>query len=427
MAYYALVTKLNNLHKDPNSDNLWLADCFSEGVIVGPGMNENELILYLPTDGEIERWFGNEFCLFRKNEDGTSQGGYIENNAHIRAIKLRGNQSSGVVIALDKVYEKFGDQGWKDGDKVNTINDKEFCRKYIPKRKTSSIGQGKTSYKGRKAEGITYPEFSMHTDTEQLAYNLDKFRSGDMLNMTLKMHGTSQRSMNTYAELPNGFFRRLFHMKKRTKQVYVLGTRRCVVTENSQGYYGNDQFRMPHHEKIRPFVEENMEVFYEVIGYYGSGDADTIMPIADNKKINDKDFVKKYGSRTIFSYGCEPGQSEMYVYRITSENGAKEWTPDEITEWCKKAGVKRVPIVEDFEFTTVEDLQNRINKYFEDLTDPIGLTHIKEGVVIRIVNRRTFTAYKSKTYEFKVLEGIIKEQANAPDMEEAEDILDNNS
>ena len=427
MSYFGLVTKLQNVRKDENSDRLYLADCFNEGVIIGPDMQTGQLVLYLPTDGEIERWFGNEFCLFRKNEDGTSQGGYIENNGHIRAIKLRGNQSSGVVIALDKVYEKFGDQGWKDGDKVNTINDKEFCCKYIPKRKSGSSNQSKTSYKGRKAEGITYPEFSMHTDTEQLAYNLDKFRPGDLLNMTLKMHGTSQRSMNTYAELPNGFFRRLFRMKKRTKQAYVLGTRRCVITENSQGYYGNDQFRMPHHEKIRPFVEENMEVFYEVVGYYGSGDADTIMPIADNKKINDKNFVKKYGSRTIFSYGCEPGQSEMYVYRITSENGAKEWTPDEITEWCKKAGVKRVPIVEDFEFTTVEDLQNRINKYFEDLTDPIGLTHIKEGVVIRIVNRRTFTAYKSKTYEFKVLEGIIKEQANAPDMEEAEDILDNNS
>lgn len=426
MAYFGLVTKLQNVRKDENSDRLYLADCFNEGVIVGPDMQTGQLVLYLPTDGEIERWFGNEFYLFSKNEDGTPQGGYIENNGHIRAIKLRGNQSSGVVIALDKVYEKFGNQNWKDGDKVNTINDKEFCRKYIPKRKTPT-GQVKTSYKGRKAEGITYPEFSMHTDTEQLAYNLDKFRPGDILNMTLKMHGTSQRSMNTYAELPNGFFRRLFHMKKRTKQACVLGTRRCVVTENSQGFYGNDQFRMPHHEKIRPFVEENMEVFYEVVGYYGSGDADTIMPIADNKKINNKDFVKKYGSRTIFSYGCEPGQSEMYVYRITSENGAKEWTPDEITEWCKKAGVKRVPIVEDFEFTTVEDLQNRINKYFEDLTDPIGLTHIKEGVVIRIVNRRTFTAYKSKTYEFKVLEGIIKEQANAPDMEEAEDILDNNS
>ena len=421
MAYYALVTRLNNLHKDPNSDNLWLADCFNEGVIVGPGMKENELILYLPTDGEIERWFGDAFNLYRKNLDGTSQGGYIENNSHIRAIKLRGNQSSGVVIALDKVYEKFGDQGWKDGDKVNTINDKEFCRKYIPKRKTGSIGQSKTSYKGRKAEGITYPEFSMHTDTEQLAYNLDKFRPGDMLNMTLKMHGTSQRSMNTYAELPNGFFRRLFHMKKRTKQAYVLGTRRCVVTENSQGYYGNDQFRMPHHEALKPYLKDRMEVFYEVVGYYGPNEENTIMPIGDNTKVNDKAFVKQFGKRSIFSYGCNPGESKMYIYRITSDNGEKEWTPDEITDWCNAHGFNRVPVIEDFEFTTVEDLQNRINKYFEDLADPIGRTHVKEGVVIRIVNRRTFTAFKSKTFEFKVISGIATENVNSSNI--SEDIL----
>ena len=420
MAYFGLVTKLQNCRKDKNSDRLYLADCFNEGVIVGPDMKTGDLVLYLPTDGQVDRWFGDKFTLFRKNEDGTEQGGYLENNGHVRAIKLRGNESSGIVISLERIYETFGDQHWEDGDKVNTINGKEFCRKYIPKRKTMQ-NTPKTSYKGRKAEGITYPEFAMHTDTEQLAYNLDKFRPGDELNMTLKMHGTSQRSMNTFAEMPNGFFRRLFHMKKRVKQAYVLGTRRCVVTENSQGYYGNDQFRMPHHEKIRPFIDSSMEVFYEVVGYYGNGETDTIMPIADNKKINDKNFVKKYGPRTIFSYGCEPGQSEMYVYRITSENGAREWTPDEITEWCKKAGVKRVPVIENFKFTTVEDLQNRINKYFEDLTDPIGLTHIKEGVVIRIVNRRTFTAFKSKTYEFRVLEGIIKETSDSPDIEEVQE------
>lgn len=421
MAYFGLVTKIQNVRKDPNSDRLYLADCFNEGAIVGPDMKTGDLVLYLPTDGEIERWFGNEFCLFRKNEDGSIQGGYLENNGHVRAIKLRGNQSSGIVIALDRVYEKFGDQHWSNGDKVTTINDKEFCRKYIPKRKSNSTYGAKTSYKGRKAEGITYPEFSMHTDTEQLAYNFDKFREGDELNMTLKMHGTSQRSMNTYAELPNGFFRRLFHMKKRTKQAYVLGTRRCVVTENSQGYYGNDQFRMPHHEALKPYLEPGMEVFYEVVGYYGPNEENTIMPIGDNTKINDKAFVKQFGKRSIFSYGCEPGQSKMYIYRITSENGEREWTPDEITAWCDQHGFNRVPVIENFKFTTVEDLQERINKYFEDLADPIGRTHVKEGVVVRIVNRRTFTAFKSKTYEFKVIEGIVKETETAPDMEEMQE------
>lgn len=421
MAYYGLITKLTNVRKDPNSDRLYLAEVFGEGVIVGSDAVENQLVLYLPTDGQVERWFGNEFNLFRKNEDGTEQGGYLENNGHVRAIKLRGNQSAGIVIDICKVFEKFGEQdGWDLDAKVNTINDKEFCRKYIPPRKNSN-NTPKTSYKGRKAEGIEYPEFSMHKDTEQLAYNLDKFKPGDQINMTLKMHGTSQRSMNTIAVLPNGWFRRLFHMKRKTKEAFVLGTRRCVVTENSQGFYGNDQFRMEHHEKLKPFLEPGMEVFYEVVGYYGPNESDTIMPIGDNSKIGDKAFQKQFGKRSIFNYGCEPGHSEMYIYRITTNNGECEWTSQMITEWCAQHGFNRVPVIADFEFTTPEDLMNRINTYFEDLADPIGKTHVKEGVVVRIENRLSFAAYKSKTYEFKVIEGIIKETSDAPDMEEAQD------
>lgn len=420
MGYYGLVTRINNVHKAPNSDNLYIGTCYGEGVIVGADMQENTRVLYLPADGEIERWFGDVFFLFRKNKDGTLQGGYIDN--HVRAIKLRGNQSSGIVINLDKIYDFFGDQGWADGDQVNQINGKEFCRKYISHKKNSGNSTPKTSYKGRKAEGVVYPEFSMHADTEQLAYNLDKFRPGDILNMTLKMHGASQRSMNTYAQLPRGFFRRLFHMKHKTEQRYVLGTRRRVVTESSQGYYGNNQFRMEHHEALKPFLEPGMEVFYEVVGYYGPSEAETIMPIADNKKMNDKAFIKQFGARTIFSYGCKPGESKMYIYRITSENGAKKWSPQEITDWCNKHGFNRVPIVADFEFTPVEDLQDRINKYFENLVDPIGKTHVKEGVVIRILNRPVWRAYKSKTYEFKMLSGLAVENVNTQDL--STDILE---
>lgn len=71
MAYFGLVTKLQNCRKDENSDRLYLADCFNEGVIVGPDMKTGDLVLYLPTDGQIDHWFGDKFTLFRKNEDGT--------------------------------------------------------------------------------------------------------------------------------------------------------------------------------------------------------------------------------------------------------------------------------------------------------------------------------------------------------------------
>ena len=33
-----------------------------------------------------------------------------------------------------------------------------------------------------------------------------------------------------------------------------------------------------------------------------------------------KSFIKQYGNETTFSYGCEPGQSDMYVYRMTMTN-----------------------------------------------------------------------------------------------------------
>ena len=60
-----------------------------------------------------------------------------------------------------------------------------------------------------------------------------------------------------------------------------------------------------------------------------------------------------------------------------------------------------------------------------DGTDPIGMSHIREGVVVRITNRPKFTAYKHKNFNFKVLEGIIKDSAVAPDMEEAQELATN--
>ncbi len=91
--------------------------------------------------------------------------------------------------------------------------------------------------------------------------------------------------------------------------------------------------------------------------------------------------------------------------------------------WCDKLGVKHVPDLEKFIFTTPEDLQERVHKYIDGMpADEIGKTHIAEGVVIRIDNRPTFTAFKDKVFEFKVCEGLIKDTSDAPDMEEAEEL-----
>jgi hypothetical protein len=199
----------------------------------------------------------------------------------------------------------------------------------------------------------------------------------------------------------------------------------------------------------------------------------------NNKKLNDKEFVKQYGETTVFSYGCSPDpspvkfvthtpveingvavpsaryehqvqlpQSDIYVYRMTmtNEDGfVVEYSPDFMRYRCEQMGVKCVPVMwrgtipenlktEDF-FTSAsgdfddwvyaenagEWIKNKAEQYY-DGPDPIGKTHIREGVVVRIINRPKFCAYKHKNWFFKALEGIVKVEAEAPDMEEMESV-----
>jgi hypothetical protein len=183
------------------------------------------------------------------------------------------------------------------------------------------------------------------------------------------------------------------------------------------------------------------------------------MATGNNEKLG-KDFVKQYGKETVFSYGCEPTghhvydnitpvpQSDLYVYRMTmtNEDGfTVEYPPDFMRYRCEQMGVKTVPVFGkavispdrihmvapdgyDHDYMIKEgDIGEAVIRMVEDFydgVDPIGKTHIKEGVVCRIVNRPRFCAYKHKSYEFKMLEGLIKETADAPDMEEAQDVVE---
>ena len=126
------------------------------------------------------------------------------------------------------------------------------------------------------------------------------------------------------------------------------------------------------------------------------------MPECNNKKVNDKELIKTYGNTTRFTYGCDVGQSEIYVYRmtLTNEDGyIVEYSPAQLSLRCEQLGVKQCPEFERFIFTTIEDLNDRVNKYVDGV-DPIGRTHIREGVVVRIENSDKFKVFKSKKYVF---------------------------
>ena len=70
-----------------------------------------------------------------------------------------------------------------------------ICEKYIP-RSNRRQGNGHAGGSNGKRNDIKaqYPLFKEHIDTAQLAYNMNAFRPGDTVYLTLKMHGCFKNS-----------------------------------------------------------------------------------------------------------------------------------------------------------------------------------------------------------------------------------------
>ena len=463
------IVQVNNLRPHPNADRLQIATFFGNDTCVSLDIVKGEIGIYFPSDLQLSE----EFCeinhLCRKKKDGTPDTGYLdENKRNVRAIKLRGEKSDGIFMPLSSLaYTGINMDDLNVGDRIDVLNGHEICKKYIP-RTNNRTGKPSDGNKTRKKKVPTAPLFAEHADTEQLAYNLGVFKPGDEIEITLKMHGTSQRTghLPVLKGYKDSFGCRagnaIRHILNKMGAYhgedyhdgepiydwgYVSGTRRTVLENFDGGYYGSNEFREDHSKFFEGKLWKGETVYYEVVGFTHTGAP--IMATADNKKMNDKDFIKQYGKETVFSYGCHPNgwnsktggynsgrnepQSDIYVYRMTMTNAdgdVVEYTPDFMRYRCEQMGAKTVPVmwkgtiegkrIECGEITPGDWIKNIAEGYY-DGPDPIGKTHTREGVVVRILNRPKFCAYKHKNFAFKVLEGIIKDTATEPDMEEVQD------
>jgi len=427
LSYSAYVTKIKNVKKHSNADKLNVGECFGNQVIVSLETLEGTMGVYFPTDGQL----GVEYCeinnlVRKKDEAGNEVGGYLEpNKRHIRAIRLRKEMSDGLFMPLESLSTFTDISKLKDGDIVTVLNGIEICRKYVPARKHSQKAPGTGKKSVKKEKKIKYPIFSEHIDTSQLMYNLHQFKPGDVCYMTLKVHGSSGRTQLSLKEekKPNNVVKRLFGKGRTTTSrswECVSGTRRVVLEDYDGGYYGNNTFRLKYHNELAGKLQKGETVYYEIVGYQSEGRP--IMGTVSNKKTQDKEFIKKYGEETVYSYGCEDGESDIYIYRMsmTNEDGFEiDYPWDLVRLRAEQMRIKTVPELDRFIYTTQEDLLARVNEHV-DGEDPIGQTHIREGVVVRVEGKERFKAFKHKGFLFKLLEGIVKD-AGVVDEEELQD------
>lgn len=460
------IVQIQKLNKHPNADRLQIATIFGASVIVDLNTKIGDLGIYFPIDLQLSEEYCEKNNLVRKlDENGNNIGGYLEpNKRNIRAMRFRGSKSEGLFMPLETLVYT-GKTQFEVGEKIDVVNGYEICKKYIPKGK--KISNPRNYNKTRKKKVPISPLFAEHADTEQLVYNMDAFLENDIVEMTLKMHGTSGRTgylpvfqgytskfplFNSLARLktpPTGkAARKLYdiaisHATPIYDWGYVTGTRRVVLDNFNGGFYGDNAFRESHAKFFEGKLNKGETVYYEIVGFTTTGVP--IMSSVANNKISDKEFTKQYGKTTTFSYGCKENESACYVYRMTMTNedgDVVEYPPDYMRYRCEQMGAKYVPvlwrgIVPDklpivFDMETETDYQETPGDYIKEIAeqyydgpDPIGKDHVREGVVIRILNRPKFCAYKHKNFSFKVLEGIAKDLAAEPDMEEAQEVLNN--
>ena len=484
------ITELKNVRKHPNADRLLLGDCFGNTVCVRTDCKEGQLGIYFQSGLQLSEEFCNVNDLVRrKDENGNDVGGYLDPiKRNIKAISLRGEKSDGLFLPIEALDYCFEDDKainhFSKGDTIDTVNGKEICCKYIPKNSSSSgkyKNKNKNNSKSKRKINIA-PTFFEHVDTDQLAYNLNAFKPGDLVEITLKMHGTSQRTgylkvfkgykcKNKLEQFCLNLLDKEDHLTKFKQKIYdniikqatpiydwdyISGTRRTIMSKDKPEFYGTDEFRRIHERALIGKLHKGETIYYEVVGY--TDNKTPIMGSCSNDKLG-KDFVKKYGRVTTFDYGCDPNglqdhntlisvtvsenedkilefnskrQSDFYAYRMTmtNEDGeVVEYSYDYMKYRCEQMGVKVVPLFAKVILPSEEyfDEEHSVGNYVKEMAeqyydgpDPIGKTHVREGVVVRIVNRPTFKAYKHKNHEFKMLSGIITEQI--ADSETADDM-----
>ena len=269
------------------------------------------------------------------------------------------------------------------GDRIDILDGHEVCCKYIPRKNPSKTSE-RLGNKTRKKKEPIAPLFREHADTEQLAYNLENFHEGDLIEITLKMHGTSQRT--GYLPILKGHKKSLLDIifKRDGKPIYdwgyVSGTRRVVLEDYDSGFYGSNRFREQHSKFFEGKLLKGETVYYEVLGYVN--ESTTIMPIAKTPKED----IKTYGKDMVFSYGCKPGESVAYVYRMTMTNedgDVVEYPPEFMRYRCEQMGANVVPLFKRFiipdrqelivrGYDSIGDYITEVAETYYDGADPIG-------------------------------------------------------
>jgi hypothetical protein len=439
VSYKAIVTKIQ-VRPHPNADRLQIGSCCGSQVIVGMETKNGDLGVFFPVDGQLSE----EFCqandlVARYDETGKKIGGqFFDEKRRVKAQSFRGVKSEGYWVPIS-YFDFVGplDAQLIEGDVFSELlsldgsKSTPICNKYMTPQ--TLLAKNSKSHQKMGRRKVDMPE---HYDTENVRHHIHELREGDLITITRKLHGTSGRLgfIEVTRPAPNTRWNRIraFFGRPAPAVAYyeqVIGTRRTVLFDDSNGYYGREQFRR---DVVRGIALDKGEILYfEIVGY-----TENNRLVMQEQPIKDKGLQEVFGKTMRYSYGCEPGQCKLFVYRITRTdvNGNHIELPwEQVKHRCRQLGLEHVPEAEERFFFRATSKHDTIMAMLDEMVngppihkdsitpmpEPLDPRHIQEGIVIRVDNDNGTKFFKLKSWLFLFLEGHIKDDDKYVDMEEA--------
>jgi hypothetical protein len=410
--YTAVIVKLSNTFALQGLDKLVGVSVFGNTCIIPKDYDLNQLYVFFPAETQLSPQYLTENNLYRNSNynDDMTQKGYFEDNGRVKAIKLKGNVSTGVLMPVDSLY-RLETGSVLLGDEFNELNGVFICKKYIVPHKASGTGTPKQNKV--LDELIDSKLFPQHIDTEHLLKNLNRVSLSDNVVISIKLHGTSGRVANT---LTKRKLKRIERWAKRfgvsvveEEYKYVVGSRKVVKSidfnelKNKNHYYEEDLWTKVSKEHFEGKLHKGEAIYFEIIG----------------KDYTGSEIQKGY------TYGSE--KPTVYIYRIThiNPNGVEiDLTWEHLQKRAIELDTLVVPTIWNGSFYqylkkqgldiwagTKEDfIEKHLKDAFMDKPSVLDQSVIEEGICIRVETYPRPRTYKLKSPKFLLHEGAMADK-----------------
>lgn len=417
--YACSVVEIKELFPIEGADAIVRVVVNGNNVVVPKTTEVGSKMLYFVSGTKLSEDYCRNNNLYEKTEENldTTKKGFISfKQKRVKAIKLRGVISDGMLMPINSLYSVVSDADFlKIGDEFTDIDNISICEKYVIPVRNSGNGNPKQKQPS-KVSRLVDNQFYLHVDTNNLRKNMHQIKPDDIIGIHYKKHGTSvvvgnvlvKRVLKWYEKVAKFFGAQILE----TAYDIVYSSRKVIkngyLNTNPNSFYSTDIWGDIAKE-IGEKIPKNYTVYGEILGYTSDGG-----------------WIQKD-----FDYGCAVGEHKFYIYRMTvvnSDGNVLELTDKQIEEFCEKNGFLykdtfiyygtakqwlslQYPNGREQEGNWEDLFLSKLEEKFNEKNCYMCVNKVpEEGIIVRKESSEHYEAYKLKSKRFLLKESEEQEK-----------------